>query len=170
MSQTAGRRPGRPLRTLALLTAGIPLAVWFSLACKAERPGYLAGDGAGGATGEEPAAQGGSTRPLLQNPYFANMTVEKNVAVPMRDGVVLRADIYRPASPGRFPTLVYRTPYGKDDLVESGSEPTVVRAARAGYAVVVQDVRGRYHSDGEFRPYHQEGRDGFDTIEWAAAQ
>ena len=107
---------------------------------------------------------------LVQQPYFANMTVEKNVAVPMRDGVVLRADVYRPAAPGRFPTLVYRTPYGKDDLVASGSEPTVVRAARAGYAVVVQDVRGRYHSDGEFRPYQQEGKDGYDTIEWAALQ
>ncbi len=107
---------------------------------------------------------------MVLNPNFANMIVEKNVAVPMRDGVTLRADVYRPAAPGRFPTLVYRTPYGKDDLIESGSEPTIVRAARAGYAVVVQDVRGRYHSEGEFRPYQQEGKDGYDTIEWASAQ
>jgi putative CocE/NonD family hydrolase len=98
------------------------------------------------------------------------MIVERNVAVPMRDGVVLRADVYRPAAPGRHPTLVYRTPYGKDGLLTSGEEPTVSKAPRAGYALVVQDVRGRYDSDGEFRPYHQEGADGYDTIEWAARQ
>jgi hypothetical protein len=98
------------------------------------------------------------------------MAVERNVPVRMRDGVVLRADVYRPAAPGRYPTLVLRTPYGKDGLLEGGSEPTLSRAPRAGYALVVQDVRGRYDSDGEFRPYQQEGPDGYDTIEWAATQ
>jgi len=92
---------------------------------------------------------------------------ERNVAVPMRDGVVLRADVMRP-SEGRVPTLVYRTPYGKDDAVK---EDTIFRrAVERGYAVVAQDVRGRYASDGEFRPYENEGRDGYDTIEWAARQ
>src|SRR6266571_1117394 len=99
-----------------------------------------------------------------------NIAVDRNVPVPMRDGVVLRADIYRPVEVGRYPTLVYRTPYGKDGLFESGDEPTLSRAPRAGYAVVVQDVRGRYDSAGDFRPYQQEGRDGYDTVEWAAAQ
>ncbi len=102
--------------------------------------------------------------------HFPNLLVERDVAVPMRDGVILRADVYRPDAAGRFPTLVYRTPYEKDGLLEGGGEPTVGRAARAGYAVVVQDVRGRFKSDGEFRPYQQEGKDGYDTIEWAAAQ
>ncbi len=101
---------------------------------------------------------------------YPNMIVERNVPVPMRDGVVLRADVYRPDAPGRFPVLVMRTPYGKDGALESGEENTISRAPRAGYAVVVQDVRGRYNSEGEFRPYHQEGQDGYDTIEWAAAQ
>jgi putative CocE/NonD family hydrolase len=87
------------------------------------------------------------------------------VAVPMRDGVVLRADVYRPAASGRFPTLVYRTPYGR---TETPPDPLVLRAVRRGYAVVLQDVRGRYGSDGVFEPYRQEGRDGYDTIEWAA--
>lgn len=99
-----------------------------------------------------------------------NIVVDRNVAVPMRDGVVLRADIYRPTTDGRYPTLVYRTPYGKDGLLESGDEPTLSRAPHRGYAVVVEDVRGRYNSEGEFRPYEQEGRDGYDTVEWAAAQ
>jgi putative CocE/NonD family hydrolase len=94
--------------------------------------------------------------------------VEKDVSVPMRDGVVLRADVLRPRSEGRFPVLVYRTPYGKDDALK---HYTIFRhAVERGYAVVVQDVRGRYASSGEFRPYENEGRDGYDTIEWAAQQ
>ncbi|MGH7559937.1 MAG: CocE/NonD family hydrolase [Gemmatimonadales bacterium] len=93
---------------------------------------------------------------------------ERNVPVPMRDGVVLRADVLRPAGPGPFPVLVYRTPYGKDRAVERYS--MFRRAVARGYAVVAQDVRGRYASDGRFDPYRQEGRDGYDTIEWAASQ
>ena len=93
---------------------------------------------------------------------------EMNVAVPMRDGVVLRADVWRPSGLGKFPALVYRTPYGKD-AADKGY--TIFRrAVERGYAVVLVDVRGRYHSGGEFRPYENESRDGYDTIEWAAAQ
>ena len=65
-------------------------------------------------------------------------------------------------------TLVYRTPYNRRESPERGR--MFERAVERGYAVVVQDVRGRYGSDGEFRPYQQEGKDGYDTIEWAAAQ
>jgi uncharacterized protein len=92
---------------------------------------------------------------------------EQDVAIRMRDGVHLRADVLRP-SQGRVPTLVYRTPYGKRDALEEYT--TFTRAVERGYAVVVQDVRGRYASEGEFRPYENEGRDGYDTIEWAARQ
>jgi uncharacterized protein len=92
---------------------------------------------------------------------------DQDVAVPMRDGVRLRADILRPSG-GRFSTLVYRTPYGRRAALEEYT--TFTRAVERGYAVVVQDVRGRYGSDGEFRPYENEGRDGYDTIEWAARQ
>lgn len=94
--------------------------------------------------------------------------IEKDVPVPMRDGVVLRADVWRPAASGRFPVLVYRTPYDKRRAPESYT--TFHRAVERGYAVVIQDVRGRYASDGEFVPYQNEGRDGYDTIEWAARQ
>jgi uncharacterized protein len=94
--------------------------------------------------------------------------VERDVGIRMRDGVVLRADVWRPAAEGRFPVLVYRTPYDRRRAEAEGS--TVARAAQRGYAVVVQDVRGRYGSEGEFEPYRNEGRDGYDTIEWAAAQ
>ena len=97
-----------------------------------------------------------------------HFVLEKNLPVPMRDSVVLRADVLRPAENGKFPVLVYRTPYGKDAAQQEYT--TFKHAAERGYAVVIQDVRGRYHSDGDFRPYENEGRDGYDTIEWAASQ
>ncbi len=98
----------------------------------------------------------------------AEVFSQKDVPVPMRDGVILRADILRPNQEGRFPVLVYRTPYGKESALKDYT--TFQHAAERGYAVVVQDVRGRYASAGEFRPYENEGRDGYDTIEWAASQ
>ena len=93
---------------------------------------------------------------------------DTNVAVPMRDGVVLRADVWRPIGGGRRPVLVYRTPYGKH--AATAAQSTARKAVQRGYVVVMQDVRGRYASDGEYVAYQQEGRDGYDTIEWAAAQ
>ncbi|HET6837298.1 MAG TPA: CocE/NonD family hydrolase [Gemmatimonadales bacterium] len=93
--------------------------------------------------------------------------VDTGVAVPMRDGIVLRADLFRPPGAGRFPVLVYRTPYSRR---EAPPDPLVLAAVRRGYAVLLQDVRGRYGSDGVFEPYRQEGKDGYDTIEWAARQ
>jgi putative CocE/NonD family hydrolase len=94
--------------------------------------------------------------------------VDSAVPIPMRDGVILRATVLRPKSEGRFPVLVYRTPYSQTAALAGYT--TFTRAAARGYAVVAQDVRGRYLSDGEFDPYRQEGKDGYDTIEWAAAQ
>lgn len=98
----------------------------------------------------------------------AEPVVERDVAVPMRDGVVLRADVLRPAAAGPFAVLVYRTPYNKQWSLENYT--TFAHAVERGYAVVVQDVRGRYASDGEYVAYRHEGQDGFDTIEWAARQ
>lgn len=98
----------------------------------------------------------------------AQYFVEKNVAVPMRDRAVLRADVLRPRESGKFPVLVYRTPYGKDAAQQEYT--TFRHAVERGYAVVIQDVRGLHQSEGEFRPYENEGRDGYDTIEWAASQ
>src|SRR5262249_25704302 len=97
------------------------------------------------------------------SPPFA----ERDVAVPMRDGVKLQADVLRPSATGRFPTLVYRTPY---DRKRSEENEAVTEALSRGYAVVLEDVRGRYGSQGDFVPYANEGRDGYDTIEWAASQ
>ncbi len=97
--------------------------------------------------------------------------VEKNVVAAMRDGTVLRADIYRPSQEGRYPVLLQRTPYNKELLPLTAITLDPIRAAAAGYAVVIQDVRGRWASDGgTFFLYQDEGRDGFDSVAWAANQ
>lgn len=102
----------------------------------------------------------------LAAPAMAQLT-DSVVSIPMRDGVRLSGRLLRPAGAGRLPVLVYRTPYGAAAAV---AEYAIFRKAPArGYAVLAVDVRGRYRSEGRFDPYRQEGRDGYDTIEWAAA-
>ena len=91
------------------------------------------------------------------------ITYERNVAVKMRDGVTLRADVYHPRAEGKFPTLLQRTPYNKDSEFEFG-----MKAAARGYVVIVQDVRGRYASEGDWYTFKNEPSDGYDTVEWAA--
>lgn len=108
---------------------------------------------------------GAGAQPLFAQ---AGVRVDTALAVPMRDGIVLRADVWRPAAGERFPVLVYRTPYGRS--AAGSAEGPVPAAVARGYAVVLQDVRGRYGSGGEFEPYRHEGKDGYDTIEWAARQ
>jgi len=95
--------------------------------------------------------------------------VERGVSVKMRDGVVLRGDIFRPDTEGKFPVLLQRTPYRR--AVTWGYDVDFAqRAASHGYVVFLQDVRGRYTSDGEWYPFLHESEDGYDTIEWIAAQ
>ena len=96
------------------------------------------------------------------------VVVDLDVPVPMRDGVTLRANVYRPAE-GRWPVLLTRLPYGKDlPLGTAALDP--VQAVRRGYVVIVQDTRGRFISEGEWRPFEMEADDGVDTIAWAAEQ
>jgi len=95
-----------------------------------------------------------------------DLVVERNVDVPMRDGALLRAVVYRPNVPDRLPVLLQRTPYGKD-FSDVGF---CLMAASRGYAVVVQDTRGRWDSEGIHYPMRYEFDDGYDTVEWAAAQ
>jgi putative CocE/NonD family hydrolase len=90
--------------------------------------------------------------------------VERNVAAKMRDGVTLRADIYRPKAEGKFPVLLVRTPYDKTNESSFG-----MKGAVRGYVVVEQDVRGRFASEGEWYAFKNESQDGYDTVEWAAA-
>src|SRR3979490_3200407 len=81
-----------------------------------------------------------------------NILIEKNVMVPMRDGVSLAADVYRPAEGGPVPVLLSRLPYNKDLPVIMQAVIDASRAVQAGYAVVLQDCRGRFASEGEFTP------------------
>ena len=90
--------------------------------------------------------------------------VERNVPAKMRDGVILRANIYRPNAEGKFPVLLVRTPYDKTNESSFG-----MKGAARGYVVVEQDVRGRFTSEGEWYTFKNESNDGYDTVEWAAA-
>lgn len=96
--------------------------------------------------------------------------IEKNIMVPMRDGINLATDIYRLESPGSAPVLVVRTPYNKDSLTGNNELFDILRAVQSGYTVVAQDVRGRFASEGSFNPHIQETADGVDAFAWAAAQ
>jgi len=89
------------------------------------------------------------------------------VATPMRDGVKLVSDIYIPADTGRWPTILIRTPYVKTPQFRRYKLSAYLQN---GYAVVLQDTRGRGDSEGEFDFYFPEGKDGYDTIEWIAKQ
>lgn len=106
-------------------------------------------------------------------PEPSPFAILRDVPQIMRDGTVLRADVYLPKDGGPFPALLERTPYSKDNSPECqvGAPPFF---ASHGYAVVVQDVRGRFASEGRFVPFDDDGwgpnRDGYDTVEWIAAQ
>lgn len=101
------------------------------------------------------------------------VSVLRDVMVPMRDGVKLAADIYVPVRPdrqgtGAWPVVLTRTPYNKANA--SGNSPDGAALARRGYVNVLQDVRGRYGSEGVFNSYEQEGPDGWDTMAWIMRQ
>ncbi len=112
----------------------------------------------------EPAALYAPT-PRSQ-PRFA-VRLDHNVRVRMRDGVELSTDLYLPDAPGRYPTVLSRTPYNNTgaDAFASGRW-----YAERGYAYVTQDVRGKYDSDGKYVLYAHEAQDGLDTLAWIAAQ
>jgi putative CocE/NonD family hydrolase len=99
-----------------------------------------------------------------------SMRVDRNVAVEMRDGTQTYVDVYRPAADGRYPVILQRTPYDKALITLALVQIDFLRAVEQGYAVVIQDVRGRYTSRGDFKPFYQEMNDGYDSVEWCASQ
>ena len=101
-------------------------------------------------------------------PDSVSINVETNQPATMRDGTTLYADVYRPDGPGPFHTILQRTPYDKSSpLGAMMLDP--MKAAKAGFALVIQDTRGRYTSGGEFYCFVDEINDGYDTVEWAAS-
>lgn len=99
----------------------------------------------------------------------ARVILERDVPCALRDGTVLMADVYRPDDDDRHPVLLQRTPYDKTFFPFTWAPLDPTKMAQAGYAVVIQDVRGRFASGGEFvGPYVAEPDDGYDAVEWAA--
>jgi putative CocE/NonD family hydrolase len=97
-----------------------------------------------------------------------DVTIEYNVPAAMRDGTILRADVYRPVGDGLWPVLLARMPYGKGaPSLLALLEP--ITLARGGFIVALQDTRGRFASDGDWEPWTFEEQDGHDSVEWAAA-
>jgi uncharacterized protein len=101
---------------------------------------------------------------------MARIVLERNIEIPMRDGCVLRGDLFRPDTSEKLPVLLNRTPYNKAMPMVFAMTLDATRAAEAGYNVLVQDCRGRFASDGVWDCFTVEGADGYDTIEWAARQ
>jgi putative CocE/NonD family hydrolase len=97
-----------------------------------------------------------------------DIRVDNRVAIPMRDGVTLYADVYRPVGEGRHPVIVSRTPYSTERFPTAYD--AAVYFAQRGYVYVFQDVRGRHESEGRWEPFFDDEKDGYDTIEWAAKQ
>ena len=104
---------------------------------------------------------------IMQDYIRHDIRIERHKAVKMSDGVTLYADVYLPAEEGKYPTIVSSTPYG---VQRDGAHEMFVRFAQHGYAVVFFDVRGRYESEGRWEPFRNEAKDGYESIEWAAAQ
>ncbi|HAK54042.1 MAG TPA: X-Pro dipeptidyl-peptidase [Acidobacteria bacterium] len=94
--------------------------------------------------------------------------IDNRVPVPMRDGVTLYADVYRPAEEGQYPVIVSRTPYSTERFPSAYA--AAVYFSRRGYVYVFQDVRGRHESEGRWEPFRDDYEDGYDTIEWAGTQ
>ena len=112
---------------------------------------------------QQPAGASGAAPQVSQPAY--RVSIAFNQRVKMRDGVELSADVYRPDTAGRFPVVLSRTPYTKTGSLRAGRD-----WASRGYVFVAMDVRGRGDSDGEWVPYRNDGRDGYDAVEWCAAQ
>jgi putative CocE/NonD family hydrolase len=101
-------------------------------------------------------------------PPTNDIKLDNLVAMPMRDGVKLYADVYRPVAAGKYPVILSRTPYSTErapSAYEAG-----VFFARRGYVYVFQDVRGRHESEGKWEPFRNDIEDGYDSVEWAAKQ
>ena len=134
---------GRSVRVRGTIAA----ALFLSLA------GSLGLSQRGGDTAQAPAA----AKPEC------TFTVQNDVATPMRDGTVLRSNVYTPDGPGPYPILMVRTPYNKDRPFNGAYGAPDAWAGNC-YIVVSQDVRGQYKSDGIWYPFRSEATDGYDAI------
>ena len=142
---TAGWRPGRPYNsTLPPYVTAVVLILVFLVAA---------------------VGQTSQSRDTLETPLPALIEMDR-IRIPMRDGIGLMADLYLPPGSGRWPAILIRTPYSR----RSNTTRSYRFFVEHGYAVVAQDVRGRYESGGFFGSIREEGPDGDDTINWISRQ
>lgn len=102
---------------------------------------------------------------LLGTTFLTDLAAQETIKLPMRDGVKLATDIYKPDGDGPFPVILSRTPYNKNGIAAIGNE-----GIKRGYVMVLQDCRGRFESEGENLPFNLDGPDGFETLAWVAKQ
>src|SRR3954471_8484968 len=122
------------------------------------------------APGGAVAADGGAWAPYTRPAQYAQVT-DRDVPITMRDGTVLKANVTRPDAPGRFPVLITQTPYGKDGAVILALGGQADALVQRGYVQVTVDVRGTGASGGSWDSFGPaEQQDGYDVVEWAAAQ
>ena len=95
---------------------------------------------------------------------------EPHIPLSLGDGTMTYVDVFRPDAPGKFPALLQRTPYDKSSPNSRSGPVDAIRGAMNGYAMVIQDVRGRHSSEGEFYTFVNEAEDGFNSVEWVAGQ
>ncbi|MFI0977565.1 CocE/NonD family hydrolase [Streptomyces sp. NPDC021093] len=157
------RRPAGPA-----LAAACALLVLSPLALTASGTRAEAADGATAAPAAGPGPDDGSWPPSTgKGPCRVGTTTD--VGARMRDGTVLRADVYRPRTTEKVPVILMRTQYDKKEAeVQPSSYQSPQWFASHCYLVVVQDVRGQYASDGDFYEFAHEADDGYDSVEWAA--
>ncbi|TWT46269.1 Cocaine esterase [Phycisphaerae bacterium RAS1] len=143
---------------------GVDIHIWSDAGAKiyladvpAQRAAYVR-------EGYESLRKAPADDPLLSQPTFEVIEM-RGAEIPMRDGLKLSADLYLPKTDKKVPVILTRTPYKKEMSELEGRF-----YARRGYAMAIQDCRGRFGSPGEWEPFVNEKQDGFDTIEWLAAQ
>ncbi|MBU0638130.1 MAG: CocE/NonD family hydrolase [Planctomycetes bacterium] len=166
-TDTVERRVGNRDYTFTRYIYGVPgvdITIWADEAGKlyladvpAQRAAYVR-------EGFEALRVAASQDPRLSAPQY-EVEVETDVMIPMRDGVRLATNMYRPAADGKFPVIFVRTPYKKEI-----SDLDARFYARRGYVAAIQDCRGRFGSEGTWEPFVHEAQDGYDAIEWLAAQ
>lgn len=147
---------------------GVDVTIWVDQSnriCLGDVPAQHAAYVRDGYNALRLAAGGGSAADSTISRAEFDFVLDDDVGVPMRDGVRLSTDIYRPQADGTFPVILVRTPYKKEmDEIQAKF------FARRGYVYAVQDCRGRFASQGTWNPFFNEPADGFDSVEWLAAQ
>jgi putative CocE/NonD family hydrolase len=143
---------------------GVDITLWLDPAGKLVYAEVPAQHAAYVRDGYDILAQAPEADPLLSTAKYS-FKIDRDVGVPMRDGVKLLTDIYRPDTADKCPIILIRTPYQKTIM-----EPQAGYYARRGYVVAVQNCRGRFGSAGDWEPFIHEPKDGYDAIEWLAAQ